>query len=96
MITTYLNTDIISEGKPLPSPSRAPEAVTDTDDTIKPALIIFKADTPAVIVFSLLVNKPISVPGIHKHIMVPMHMIIMTIVVAVVYIFLTRLYSLAP
>mgnify|MGYP000385156239 FL=1 len=43
IITAYLNTDITSDGSPFPNPSSAPEAVTDTDDTIKPALIILSA-----------------------------------------------------
>lgn len=48
MTTTYLNIDIISEGIPLPSPSSAPEAVTDTEDIINPALIILKAAAPQI------------------------------------------------
>ena len=75
MTATYLNIDIISEGIPLPSPSSAPEAVTDTEDTINPALIILKAAAPADIVVSLEVNNPISVSGIHKHTAVTIHII---------------------
>ena len=41
IITTMnLHSEIISDGTPLPSPSSEPEAVTDTDDTINPALIM--------------------------------------------------------
>ena len=72
------------------------QAVTDTDDTIKPALIILSALAPALIVFALVVNKPISLSGISRHIAVPAHIIINTIIVAVEYIFLTLLCSPAP
>ena len=96
MTATYLNIDIIREGIPLPSPSSAPEAVTDTEDTINPALIILKAAAPADIVVSLEVNNPISVSGIHKHTAVPIHIITRTMPVAVAYIFLTRFASPAP
>ncbi len=48
MTATYLNIDIISEGIPLPSPSSAPDTVTDTEDTINPALIILRQQLPQI------------------------------------------------
>ena len=68
---TYLHTDIISDGNPFPSPSSAPVEVTDTVDTINPALIILNAVSPALIVSGLLVNRPISDPGIARQRIVP-------------------------
>ena len=61
IITTMnLHSEIISDGTPLPSPSSEPEAVTDTDDTINPALIMRRAVSPAAMTSGLSVNIPIS------------------------------------
>ena len=40
MITTYLDSDMNSDGIPLPSPSKAPEHVTETADTANHSLCI--------------------------------------------------------
>ena len=56
------------EGVPFPSPSNAPEEVTETAETINPAPMMRKAVSPAWIVASVWVNSPISWPGISRHI----------------------------
>ena len=38
---------MISDGNPFPSPSSAPAEVTDTVDTINPALMILNAVSPS-------------------------------------------------
>ena len=54
MITTYLDSDMNSDGIPLPSPSKAPEHVTETADTAKPQLMYLRAVTPIFIVSDFL------------------------------------------
>ena len=71
IITIYLQREITSEGKPLLSPSRAPQDVTDTADTTKPALIILKAVAPSFTVSLLFVNREIIFEGIIRQITVP-------------------------
>lgn len=56
---------------PMPSPSNAPEAVTDIVDMINPRQIMRSAVLPACIVLGLVENSPISWPGIIRHIIVP-------------------------
>ena len=46
MIIIYLKSEIHNDGIPFPSPSKAPEDVTDTADTINPILIMLSAVTP--------------------------------------------------
>ena len=62
--TTYRQSEISNEGMPFPSPSSAPEDVTETAETIKPAPMIRRAVFPIWIVASVWVNSPISWPGI--------------------------------
>lgn len=58
--TTYRKSEISNEGVPFPSPSSAPEDVTETAETRKPALMIRRAVSPVWIVASVCVNSPIS------------------------------------
>ena len=44
---TYRSSDIVSDGPPIPSPSSAPEAMTETAETINPRLMIRRASLPA-------------------------------------------------
>ena len=60
MISRYLQRDTTSEAVPLPSPSSAPQEVTETEDTRKPAQMIRRAVFPAEMVSGLVVNIPIS------------------------------------
>ena len=63
MISTYRNREITREGTPLPSPSSAPDDVTETADTTKPALMMRSALSPACMVSWLWVKSPINGPG---------------------------------
>ena len=45
--TTYRQSEISNEGVPFPSPSNAPEDVTETAETINPAPMMRKAVSPA-------------------------------------------------
>lgn len=47
MTTTYRQREISKEGVPFPSPSNAPEDVTETAETINPAPMMRKAVSPA-------------------------------------------------
>lgn len=67
----YRSREITSEGVPMPSPSRAPQEMMETEETIKPMLMIHKAVLPMAMVSALVENKPISCPGIVQHRMVP-------------------------
>ena len=92
MITTYLDSDMNSDGIPLPSPSKAPEHVTETADTAKPQLMYLRAVTPIYIVSGFAVNNPISWYGITQA-----SIIIDTVsFIAVLNILSTRLCSPAP
>ena len=93
---TYLHTDIISDGNPFPSPSSAPAEVTDTVDTINPALIILNAVSPALIVSGLFVTRPISHSGIARQTILPAAIIANISTIDVLYIFLTLSCSPAP
>ena len=48
---------------PFPSPSKAPDTVTETDDTINPILMSLSASLPSQIVSGFPVNRPISACG---------------------------------
>lgn len=63
------------EGTPFPNPSKAPEEVTETDETMKPPLMIRRAVAPADMVSRLDVKRPISCPGRIRQIAVPRIMI---------------------
>ena len=77
MITIiYLNKEITSDWVPLPSPSNAPEAVTETADGINPMLIILSAAVPSLTVSGFSVNNPINGADATKQIIVPASMII--------------------
>ena len=69
--TTYRQREISKEGTPFPSPSSAPEEVTETAETINPAPMMRRAVSPAWIVVSVWVNSPINRPGISRQITVP-------------------------
>ncbi len=49
-MTRYLQRETINEAVPLPSPSSAPHAVTDTEEIRKPAQMIRSAVLTAAIV----------------------------------------------
>lgn len=53
------------------SPSSAPPETTDTEEMINPALIIRRAEAPAVTVSLFVVNRPMSRWGTVWHRMVP-------------------------
>lgn len=92
----YRKREITRDGIPIPKPSKAPQEVTETDETINPVLIIRSAVVPAWIVSIFEVNRLISCVGIRRHKMVPNTIMIVISDRAVVYIFLTLLYSPAP
>ena len=66
------------DGNPIPSPSKAPELVTETEDTRNPRQIIRRAEEPIFMVAGVVVNRWIRVPGMHKHRTVPIAMIART------------------
>ena len=80
IITIYLQREITSDGKPLLSPSRAPQEVTDTADTTKPALIILKAVAPSFTVCEIKIKSEIILDGITKQITVPTAIIVAIII----------------
>ena len=80
----------------MPSPSRAPEKVTETAETINPALIIRRAWAPIWTVCALEVKSPISRSGTVRQRTVPTTIIRALIHRAVPQIFLTRRISPAP
>ena len=53
----YRNIEIIKEENPLPQASRLPDTVIDTEEIIKPILIILKAVSPIEIVSGLAVTN---------------------------------------
>lgn len=55
----------------MPMPSRAPEDVTDTEDTIKPALMMRRAAAPAWLVSGFSVKSPIRRRGTVRQTRVP-------------------------
>ena len=84
MITsTYLQSDIISDGSPLPRPSSEPVAVTDTDDTINPIQSILSASPPFVTVSAFSVNIAVSCSENASDSTVPTAIIPHTIAIAV-------------
>ena len=96
MITTYLDSDMNSDGIPLPNPSKAPEHVTETADTAKPQLMYLRAVTPIFIVSGFAVNNPISCYGITPTRIVTSIIIDTVSFIAVLNILSTRLCSPAP
>ena len=62
---------MMSEGVPMPSPSSAPEEVTDTAETMKPALMMRSAVAPASMVAGSSANSPISHFGAARNSAVP-------------------------
>ena len=64
VIRTYRSSEIIREGRPIPSPSRAPEEITETVEARKPMLMIRRAEVPAEMVSLPEVNRLISSEGI--------------------------------
>ena len=62
---------MIKDGVPFPNPSRAPEDVTETEETRKPPLIIRRAKAPADIVSWFDVKRLISCPGRIRQMAVP-------------------------
>ena len=71
----YRSNEITRDWTPMPIPSRAPDAVTETVETINPALMIRRAVPPAMIVSALSVKAPISVLAIVRQSSVPAAMI---------------------
>ena len=63
--------EISSEGKPMFSPSSAPQEVTDTAEIINPPLIIRSAVFPITTVSAELVKIPIRLPGMERQRTVP-------------------------
>ena len=51
--------EMIREAKPIPKPSRAPEAVTEREESRKPALMMRRASPPARMVAAFYVNRAI-------------------------------------
>ncbi len=74
MMTMYRHREMIRDGPPLPSPSKAPDEVTETEDTRNPALMMRSARSPALIVPGALVNRLMSQPGANRQINVPIVM----------------------
>ena len=71
----YRHNETTREAVPFPRPSSAPQAVTDTEETRKPAQMIRSAVFPAWIVDGFVVNIPMSCPGTVRQMMVPISMI---------------------
>lgn len=94
--TTYRSSEIYREGVPFPSPSRAPQQVTETADTMKPRLMMCRAVTPIQTVSVLAVNNPIRLSGISQESIVPMTMTPAVSARVVWKIFFTRVFSPAP
>ena len=61
--TVYLHRDMMREANPFPIPYKAKDEVTDTDDIIKPALIMRRALAPSAIVSGLPVKNDMSASG---------------------------------
>ena len=96
MMNRYRNSEIMRDWVPFPSPSNAPEDVTETADTINPALMMRRAVCPARIVSGLSVNTPISCLAHVSHATVPRSIMIPLIHRVIPYIFLTLPCSPAP
>ena len=60
-----------SDGIPCDKPSKVPEAVTETADTIKPKLMMRRAVAPISKVCALVVNSPIRFCGKSRHSTIP-------------------------
>ena len=63
--------EISREGPPRPRPSRAPQEITETAETMKPPLMIRRAVAPISTVSALSAKRPISCPGTAQHSTVP-------------------------
>ena len=81
---------------PFPRPSMAPEVVTDTAETRKPALMILRALEPAAMVSGVVVKRFISCVEARRQMMVPRSMIIQLDSSVSRKIFFTRFISRAP
>ena len=75
MTTTYRSREMTRDGVPFPIPSRAPEEVKETAETINPRLIRCRAVTPMEMVVSFAVKRPNSCAGISQQRAVPTAMI---------------------
>ena len=71
IIAINLHRDIISDGMPMPSPSSAPDQVTDTAEITKPIQIRRSAVLPMAIVSAFSVKSPMSLAGKSAHMIVP-------------------------
>ena len=60
IMTTYLEREIIRDGRPFPIPSSAPQEVTERAENINPMLMMRRATAPACTVSLLLLNIPIN------------------------------------
>ena len=96
MTTTYRQREISKEGVPFPSPSNAPEDVTETAETINPAPMMRKARRQRQMCIRDRVNSPINCPGISRHITVPNTIMIPLMHKTILKIWLTRWCSPAP
>ena len=97
MITTiYLNKEITRDWVPLPSPSNAPQAVTEIADGINPTQMILSAVVPIFTVSGFSVNIPISDADAARQRIVPASMIIPFRQREIPKIFFTRFVSPAP
>ena len=92
----YRSEEITRDGLPIPNPSSAPQEMTETEETTKPALMMRRALLPMAMVSVLEENRPINSLGISQQSAVPTDMMQMDSASAVRYIFPTRLYSPAP
>ena len=71
MNSVWRRSEMTSEGTPIPSPSSAPQAMTETEEITKPRLIVRKAALPAAIVSAFCENSPINSAGTNQHSAVP-------------------------
>lgn len=74
-MTPQRRAEMAKEGPPMPSPSRAPQEMTDTAETRKPRLMIYRARAPAATVAGEREKSPASSPGTAQHTTVPAAMI---------------------
>ena len=70
----------------MPSPSKAPEAVTDIVEMMKPKHMMRSAVSPAFTVASFAVNRLISLSGNIRHMIVPNIIIVLLKISDVLYI----------
>ena len=96
MTATYRISEMTSDCAPLPSPSSAPEAATDTVETRNPAQRIRSAWPPSTTVSGLSVKRAISGSAPARQSRVPSSMMAAHMTRVVEKIFRTRPYSRAP